>query len=104
MRPRSWHSARFLHASANGQRIVRPDRRAEDRSRRSALARGAVEARPPDDRARTDRGAAPHARLARAVVDAVLELEPALTAEAVAIVGDRRAATADRFREHGARR
>src|SRR5881392_375601 len=68
------------------------------------LASRAVEARPPDDHARADRPCAAPARLAGAVVDPMAELEPARAAEAVAVVGDRRAAASDRLVEHGAGR
>src|SRR5207237_3424058 len=68
------------------------------------LAPRAVEARPPDDHPRADRPPAAPARLAGAVVDTMAELEPARAAEAVAVVGDRRAAAPDRLLEHGAGR
>src|SRR5437763_176420 len=80
--PRGWH------------RRASPSRRAT-----SALTARTVEGGVADQDAGPDRRPTPRTRLAGAIVDAVIELEPALPAETIPVVGDRRAATADRLGE-----
>src|SRR5438046_5808092 len=80
--PRGWH------------RRASPSRRAT-----SALTARTVEGGAADQDAGPDRRPTPRTRLAGAIVDAVIELEPALPAETIPVVGDRRAATADRLGE-----
>src|SRR5437899_5979629 len=67
--------------------------------RPSPLATRAVECRPPDDDARPDGRAAGRTGPTGTVVNSVVELEPALAAEAVPVVRDRRAAAADGLHE-----
>src|SRR5690606_17475232 len=70
------------------------------RSRVSALADGAVECGAVREHHASDRRAAHHARLARAVVDAQPLDEPAAFAERVTVVADRGASIVDRFLKH----
>src|SRR5256886_11589897 len=70
--------------------------------RPSPLATRAVECRPPDDDARPDRRAAGRTGPTGTVVNAVVELEPGLGAEAVPVVRDGRAAAADGLHENRA--
>src|SRR6266403_1445630 len=81
-----------------------PPRRCRSERHALHLAARAVEARPADDDPRADRLCAAATRLAGAVVDAMLELEPARAAEAAATPGDGRAPAPDRVLEHGAGR
>src|SRR3989442_5627794 len=92
----------FRSGSVSDATSEPPPRRWRSERHALHLAARAVEARPADDDPRADRLCAAATRLAGAVVDAMVELEPARAAEAVAIVGDGRAPTPDRVVEHGA--
>src|SRR3989442_12774711 len=94
----------FRSGSVSDATSEPPPRRWRSERHALHLAARAVEARPPDDHARADRLCAAPTRLAGAVVDAMVELEPARAAEAVAVVGDGRAPAPDRVGEHGAGR